>query len=393
MDRRTFFQLGAASAVTPALRLTGEMKNQVRITGLETDVLRFPPGKVYYDAIHEFGSEGGAVVLRLQTDAGVTGWALTSFGTVQGGPRVLEAILQNEVKAVLIGKDPSFPKRIRAELWKALEYSGVQGVAAFAIAAADIAIWDILGKAAQMPVYKMLGAYSSQVPVYSMCGWYYPDDQDLSQFKRSLSSAFEEGFNAVKIKVGRDSMEDDERRIKTALQLAGKRRVMVDANQKFNVNEAILRGKLYQQMGCFWFEEPIVPYDHAGYARIAENLEIQIAAGENEYTKYSFLDLISRHGIDVVQPDGRRAGGVSEWMEIGAIADSFGLPLASHGGGPTDLHMLLAMPNAIYMEMGSLKGNSSTVEKLDMRESAILAPEQPGIGSELRPDYIRKYKI
>ncbi len=394
MNRRTFFGLAGAAAVTPALAFANDIKKQIKITGLQTDVLRFPPGKIYYDAIHEFGAAGGAVVLRLQTDAGITGWASSSFGTMAGAPAVLERILQEEIKPVLVGQDPAFPKRLRSDMWAALEYSGVQGVAQFAMSAAEIAIWDILGKAAGMPVYKMLGAYAEKVPVYSMCGWYYPNDDDLSQFKAAVNAAFEEGFHGAKIKVARFSLDDDVKRIKTAMEIAGKdRRIMVDANQKFDVSEAVVRGKVYQDLGCYWLEEPIVPYDHAGYAQVAEQLEIRIACGENEYTKYAFADLISRHGVDVVQPDGRRAGGVSEWMEIGAIADAAKLPIASHGGGPPDLQMLLAMPNAIYMESGSFKGHSSTIETLRMVDSAVLAPEMPGMGTELRPDYIQKHKV
>jgi L-alanine-DL-glutamate epimerase-like enolase superfamily enzyme len=394
MNRRAFFGLAGAAAVTPALAFTSDMRKQIKITGLETDLLRFPPGKIYYDAIHEFGSAGGGVVLRLQTNAGITGWAVSSFGTMAGGPAVLQRILEQEVAPVLVGQDPAFPKRLRADLWKALEYSGVQGVTQFAIASAEVAIWDILGKAAGLPVYKMLGAYADRVPVYSMCGWYYPDDNDLSQYKAAVNAAFEEGFAGAKIKVGRSSLDDDVRRIKTAMDIAGKdRKIMVDANQKFDVSEAIIRGKVYQDLGCYWYEEPIVPYDHAGYAKVAEDLDIRIACGENEYTKYAIADLISRGGVDVVQPDGRRAGGVSEWMEIGAIADAAKLPLASHGGGPEDLQMLLAMPNAIYMESGSFKGHSSTIETLRMVDSAVLAPEGPGMGSELRPDYIQKHKV
>ncbi len=394
MNRRTFFSLAGAAAVTPALAFTTNMRKQIKITGLETDLLRFPPGKIYYDAIHEFGAAGGGIVLRLQTDAGITGWASSSFGTMAGGPAVLQRILEEEVKPVLVGQDPAFPKRLRSDMWAALEYSGVQGVTQFAIAAAEVAIWDILGKAAGMPVYKMLGAYSDKVPVYSMCGWYYPNDDDLSQFKAALNAAFEEGFHGAKIKVARYSLDDDVKRIKTAMEIAGKdRRIMVDANQKFDVSEAINRGKVYQELGCYWFEEPIVPYDHAGYAQVAQELDIRIACGENEYTKYAFADLIARHGVDVVQPDGRRAGGVSEWMEIGAIADAAKLPIASHGGGPPDLQMLLAMPNVIYMESGSFKGHSSTIETLRMVDSAVLAPETPGMASELRSDYIQKHKV
>ncbi len=394
MQRRSFLQFSAAATAVPAFAATDSLRKQIKITGLETDVLRMPPGRKYFDAIHEFGTEGGGVVVRIQTDAGITGWGYSSFGTIAGGPRALEAILQNEVKPVLLGKDPAFPKRIRTDLWKALEYAGVQGVTQFAIAAVDIAIWDIVGKAAGMPVYKMIGANADRMPVYNMCGWYYENDNDLSQFKRQLTDAFDEGFHAAKIKVGRAGLDDDIRRIEAAKQIAGKNRpIMVDANQKFNVNEAIRRGKVYEQMGCFWFEEPIVPHDHAGYAKVADALDIRVATGENEYTKFACLDLISRHGVDVIQPDNRRAGGLTEWMEIGAIADAYGLELASHGGGPTNLHMLLAMPNAIYMETGSLKGDGSSLEKLRMQDGAVLAPETPGMGSELRPDYIKKFKV
>jgi L-alanine-DL-glutamate epimerase-like enolase superfamily enzyme len=382
-----------ASASVPLSAAAG-LRGQLKISAIETDVLRFPPGRRYSDAIHDFGSEGGALVLRVRTDAGITGWAESHFGMIAGGPRVLESMLHNEVAPVLAGQDPSFPKQIRRDLWRALEYQGVQGLAQFAMAAVDIALWDILGKAAALPVYKMLGAFARRLPAYSMSGWYYERDDDLSQFKRALEAAFEEGFRAVKIKVGRGPLEDDVRRIQAARELAGNdRRVMVDANQVFNTNEAIRRGRVYQQMGCFWYEEPLPPHDKEGYAALARELDIRIATGENEYTKYAYVDLISRKAVDVVQPDNRRSGGVSEWMEIAAIADGFGLEVASHGGGPANLHMLLAMPNAIYMESGSLKGESSTLEPLRMIDGQVLAPETPGMGSELKPDYIRKYKV
>ncbi len=316
------------------------------------------------------------MALRLRTDAGITGFASVSFGMIAGGPRVVQTILEQEVKPVLLGMDPAFPRRIRAELWKALEYNGVGGVVQFAIAAADIAVWDILGKSAGMPVYKMLGAYRDRIPVYSMCGWYYDDDNDLARYKRSITQAMEQGYHAVKIKVGRGPIDEDVRRIKLAFDLVGKdRRVMVDANQVFNRNDALRRGRIYQEMGCFWYEEPLPPQEMEGYAELAHALDIRIATGENLATKYAFADLIARRGADVVQPDSRRAGGVTEWMEIAAIADGYGLELASHGGGNTNLNMLLAMPNAIYMESGG-------AHKLVNGE--MLAPEEPGMSSEPR---------
>ena len=386
MNRRQLLQTAAAlPAAGAGYAAAAVQQKQIRITGVETDVLKRPPGTPTYDAIHKLGVDSGSVVLRLRTDAGITGWASVSFGMIAGGPRVVETILQQEVKPVLAGQDPAFPRRIRAELWKALEYNGVGGVVQFAIAAVDIAVWDILGKNAGLPVYKMLGAYRDRMPVYSMCGWYYDNDGDLSHYKRSLSEAMEQGYRAVKIKVGRGDIDDDVRRIRLAFDTIGKgKRVMVDANQVFNRNEALRRGRIYQELGCFWYEEPLPPQEMEGYAELAHALDIRIATGENLATKYAFADLIERRGADVVQPDNRRAGGVTEWMEIAAVADAYGLELASHGGSATNLNMLLAMPNAIYMETGGAR---------KLVEGEMLAPEEPGMSSEVAEAEIRRFKV
>jgi L-alanine-DL-glutamate epimerase-like enolase superfamily enzyme len=390
--RRDFLLRSTAAAAATATAFTlppavAAMQKQLKITGIETDLLKTPPSKEpNYDAIHKLGVDTGSVVLRIQTDAGITGWASSTFGMIPGGPRVVQAILEHEVKPIITGMDPAYPKKIRAELWKALEYHGVTGIIHFALAATDIAIWDILGKAAGMPVYKMLGAYRDRMPIYSMCGWYYDNDKDLSKYKRQVETAFEQGYKAVKIKTGRYDIDDDIRRIKLAKDLAGKdRRVMLDANQVFNKNEALRRGRIYQDLGVFWYEEPLLPHEMDGYTLLAQELDVRIATGENLYTKHQFADLIQRKGADIVQPDNRRAGGVTEWMEIAAIADGFGLELASHGGGSANMNMLCAIPNAIYMETSGPQSK--------MVNGEVLAPEAPGMSSEVPRANIEKYKV
>jgi L-alanine-DL-glutamate epimerase-like enolase superfamily enzyme len=384
VNRRQLLQ-SAASLPVAGLAAAATQQKQIKITAIETDLLKRPPGTPTYDAIHKLGVDSGSVVLRLRTDAGITGWSSVSFGMIAGGPRVVQTILEHEVKPAILGQDPAFPRRIRAELWKALEYNGVGGVVQFAIAAIDIAVWDILGKSAGLPVYKMLGAFRDRMPVYSMCGWYYDNDADLSHYVRSIAEAMEQGYHAVKIKVGRGDIDDDMRRILAAFNSVGKgKRVMVDANQVFNRNEALRRGRIYQDMGCFWYEEPLPPQEMEGYAELAHALDMRIATGENLATKYAFADLIARRGADVVQPDSRRAGGVTEWMEIAAVADAYGLELASHGGSATNLNMLLAMPNAIYMESGGAR---------KLVDGEMLAPEESGMSSETPDAEIRRYKV
>lgn len=381
MNRRQWL----TSALGASAAWSADLQKQIRITGIETDLLKLPAKEPTYDAIHKLGVDSGLVVLRIKTDAGITGWASTNFGMIPGGPRVVQTILEHEVKPIIMGMDPAFPKKIRAELWRLLEYHGVGGVVHFALSATDIAIWDILGKAANQPVWRMLGAYRDRMPVYSMAGWYADNDSDYSIFKRSCVTAMEHGYKAVKIKVGRYDLDDDIKRIRLALDTVGKgKRVMVDANQVFNRNEALRRGRVYQDMGCFWYEEPLMPHDMDGYRELADKLDIRIATGENLYTKYQFADLINKRGADIVQPDNRRAGGVTEWMEIAAMADANGLELASHGGGSANMNMLVAMPNAIYMETGGPQ---------KMVDGEVLAPTAPGMSTEVSADTIRKYKI
>ncbi len=394
MRRRGFLACAAGLAAAPFPSEAAAARGDLRITAVETDLLRFPPGRPQYDAVHRFGDHRGGVVLRIRTNADITGWAYSSFGMVEGGPEVLQTILEKSIKPLLIGEDPAFPKRIRRKLWSILEYHGVQGIAHFGIGAVDMALWDILGKAAGLPVYKMLGAAHERMPVYSMCGWYYEDDQDLSIYRKAIEDRLEEGFRAIKVKTGRGSLEEDLARLRAARRVAGSDvRIMVDANQGLNRNQALRRGRAYQDEGCFWYEEPLPPHEKDGYAELADKLDIRIATGENEYTKYEFLDLLERGGADILQPDNRRAGGVTEWMEIAALADAFGVEVASHGGGPANLHMLLAMPNAIYMETGSLRGESQYIEALRMADSAVLAPESPGMGSDMRPDWIARHRV
>lgn len=223
--------------------------------------------------------------MKIHSDAGITGWRYSSFGMSRGGPKSVATIVNEELRPALLGQDPFFSKKVRADLWKATEYYGVRGVAQFAMAAVDIALWDTCGKALDVPVYRMLGAFHQAIPACAIVGWYYETEDE---YKRAIAAAVEEGFKAVKIKVGRGSLDDDVRRIELAKQLLGKDKpVMVDANQAFanNVPEALRRGRAYQQLGAFWYEEPLPPYEKEGYAKLATTLDLDIATGENLYIR------------------------------------------------------------------------------------------------------------
>lgn len=399
MGRREFLGKSAKVAVLPAA-VSGVVSapphhayasaTDIRIQSVETFVLRFETENPIRDAIHTFSDRGG-VVTRVHTDVGITGHSYTYFGTIAAGPSIVARIIQDELAPVIIGEDPFFAKRIRDNMWKATEYHGVTGVVQFGISAVDIAVWDIVGQVFGKPLYQVLGGFRDRVPAYAMVGWYY---EGVEEFKRRCSAAVEEGFRALKLKVGLGPLTEDIRRIKTVREAVGDDIVlMVDANQAFTVSTAIERGRAYQDLNVFWFEEPLPPHNHDGYEELADKLGIRIATGENEYTKYAFADLIRRGAVDVVQPDNRRSGGVTEWMEIAALADAFHVQVASHGGGPANLNMLAAMPNAIYLESGSLKGESMYKTKLKMVDGEVLVPDVPGLGTAIKDEFVEKHRV
>jgi L-alanine-DL-glutamate epimerase-like enolase superfamily enzyme len=292
---------------------------------------------------------------------------------VDKAPDVMALLVNGVLGPAIIGEDPFLIRGIRDKLWKLNDYHGTQGLALFGISGIDIALWDLMGRALEQPVWRLLGAQRSKVPAYSMSGWL---DQPVDVLKRTTEKAMAQGFCGVKMKVGAPTLEVDIQRIKAVQSITGdKGLVMVDANQVFSLNEALRRGRVYQEMGCYWFEEPLRADDTEGLALLAHDLTIPIASGENNYGKRQFRQLFERHAVDIVQPDLRRAGGVTECLEIGLMADAFNIPYASHGGG-IHLHVLAALPNTLFMESGLLPEGSS----IKLIDGCYPLPEEPGFG-------------
>lgn len=325
------------------------------------------------DALQTLDTSGQCKI-TVETDEGVHGVGSIYFGRVDKAPHTLAHFVNEVLGPEIIGEDPFVVRGIRERLWKLTDYHGTLGLALFGIAGIDIALWEIMGKALEVPVWRLLGGRGKAVPAYAMVGWL---NYSLDELKRICNQAMEQGFRGVKMKVGAPTLQEDVQRIEAVRAVVGdKGLIMVDANQVFSLNEAMRRGLVYQEMSCTWFEEPLRADDTDGLAQLALHLSIPIASGENNYGKRQFRELFERRAVDIVQPDLRRAGGVTECLEIGLMADAFNVPYASHGGG-VHLHVLAALPNALYMESGLLPPNSP----VKLVDGCYPLPEEPGFGS------------
>ncbi len=347
----------------------------MKITQIETTMTITPPReKPIRDALQTL-SGGGIVTVKVHTDNGIVGAGSAGFGRIQGAPKTLKVLIDEELAPIVIGRDPFDVRAIHEDMKRETEYHGFTGITMFGIAALDVALWDIVGQACGVPCYKLWGACRDRVPAYAMVAWL---NYTTDELKPICERALREGFRAVKMKVGCPTLEEDAQRIEAVRSVIGKdAKLMVDANQVFTVAEAIRRGKIYEELGCYWFEEPIPAHDYDGYAEIAANLTIPLATGENLYGKEEFKELLTRKGADLVQPDLRRAGGPTEIMAIANMAAAFGLPWASHGGGAVMLSLLCSTPNATWLETGFVSGGKPLLE-----DGCALAPQGAGFAWE-----------
>lgn len=316
----------------------------------------------------------GVTTVTIETDDGVTGVSSTYFGRVASSPDVLGTIVTDQLAPEIIGDDPTMIRAVRDKLRRLTDYQGTAGLSQFAISAIDVALWDLLGKSLDAPVWKLLGAQRTTIPTYAMVGWL---ELDTAGLETVSAKAMEQGFRGVKMKVGGGPLTEDVARIKAVRSVIGPDApLMVDANQAFGFAEALRRGRAYQDLGCSWFEEPLPAADTEDHIRLADKLDIPIATGENRYGQAQFRDLIAGGGVGVVQPDLRRAGGITDCYEIGLMAAGFGIPYASHGGG-AHIHVLAALPNTLYMESGLLPEHSDVA----LVDGCYPLPTGPGLSS------------
>ena len=348
----------------------------MQVTSMEINVQRRPPNpNPIRDALQSLPGSGSVQVV-LHTDTGVTGMGEVSFGRIPGAPDALAALIEHELKPLVIGTDPAFVRHIHQEMLRETEYHGSFGLAMFGIAAIDVALWDCLGRSLGVPCWQIWGAVRERIPAYAMVGWLNYTDEEV---QRICAQAVAQGFRAVKIKVGYPTLEEDIRRVQTVRAVVGDGiRLMVDANQSLTTAEAIRRGRAFQDLGIYWWEEPIPADDVDGYAVLAQALDIPVATGENLYTVHDFCGFLRREAVDIVQPDLRRSGGPTALLEIGHLAHAFRRPYASHGGDAVHLSVMACLPNAIYLETDLIRPGSP----LKLVDGCVEVPRGPGFSWE-----------
>ena len=398
------------------------------ISGLEVILIGKPPeltqgnpGEFVVTPLHTFadyatilgdhfvGLRGGpvyAVLVRLTTDNGLEG--IASAGVGNGAAAY---VLEHHLKPIVLGQNPFDVELLWEKMFRSTLNYGRKGLVLEAISAVDIALWDILGKATGQPVYNLLGGRTSErIPVYASRLYAF---KDLDCLAAQAEMFRKQGFKAMKHRFGygpRDGLEGMRRNLeltRTVRNAVGPDiEVMADAYMGWDVTYAIRMIRMLEDSGLNlkWVEEPVIPDDIDGYARIRREVRTPISGGEHEFTRYGYRELIRKEAVDILQPDVNRVGGITEARKIWAMAAAYDIPVIPHAGQMHNYHLVashLNSPMAEYFppasDGGALDDDTLFWELFIGEPRAengfIRLPDKPGLGLELNWPRIREWAI
>ncbi|MBR3228150.1 MAG: mandelate racemase/muconate lactonizing enzyme family protein [Erysipelotrichaceae bacterium] len=391
----------------------------MKITKVSAMVLRYQYDNAIADAQNYFSTRN-AVIVTVETDTGLKG---IGESACFGGPaETTKYIVENELGPIIIGDDPTNIERCWKKMFDRTRQHGRGGVIIAAMSGIDIALWDILGKHANLPVYKLLGGYSDKLTPYAS-GGFYSRGKGTKEIAAECEEYFKAGFRYAKIKVGRNpevfmsplpnmqadnecnySLEEDYERVKACIEVANRygAKLMVDANNTYNTYTAMKMGRAFQELGVFWLEEPLHLDNIEGSVELAKALDMPIAGYESEVGLFRFRDYIDRRAIDIVQPDTIWSGGITECRKIAAYAYANEMPCLPHVFSSavslaSNAHFLASISNQGILELDRnvypLR-DELLVEPIRVAEDGYIhVSDKPGLGIELNEETVRKYRV
>jgi len=361
----------------------------MKITHATTRILRTPADNPLVVGLPAPSDTREFVTLELGTDQGLVGIGVTFFGGA------LTAALRAAVDglaALCIGDDPTRVEAVAAKCRRAAGSSGPGGIFSLALAALDMACWDLKGKAVGQSVCALLGGLRERVPTYASGALMRPHPVDY--LAKAGPRLRDMGFRQMKMQCGSEpTVAASVERVRVMRESIGPDvDLMCDVNQLWSVNEAIEIGRRVEPYHLFWLEDPTAHDDFAGLARIADALTTPIAAGEYHYGIVPFRHMLEARSIDIVIIDLLRAGGITPWMKIAGMAEAFNLPVVSHLVPEIHVHLIAAIPNGLTVEY--MPWTLALFEETPALENGqLVVPKKPGLGLAFDKAGISRYQV
>jgi L-alanine-DL-glutamate epimerase-like enolase superfamily enzyme len=348
----------------------------MRIASLDTGLYRIELPVALSDSTHGTITHFELITVRLHDTDGAKGVGYTY--TVGSGGSAIHALIDQALRPVLIGAEADAIEALWQKMWWDLHFGGRGGSVSLAVSACDIALWDLKARRCNTPLWRLLGGFDPAVPCYAGG---IDLDFTLDALLRQTDDNLAKGFRAIKMKVGRARLSEDVERVRAMrTHLGPDFPLMVDANMRWTVDEAIRAARAFQDSNLVWLEEPTIPDDVAGHARIVRDGGLPIATGENLHTLHEFKQMIEAGGVTFPEPDVTNCGGVTVFMKVAHLAEAYNLPLTSHGVHDLTVHLLAAAPNRSYLEVHGFGLDRYIAEPLAIRDGKAIAPERAGHG-------------
>lgn len=345
-----------------------------RITRVEVLMVDLKPKVKRVDAIQSFVSQETPIV-RITDADGVTGTGYSyTIGT--GGHSVIELLKRTLVPAI-IGREAMEIERIWRDLLFLTHATTTGAITSIALAAIDTALWDLKARKLGQPLHILAGGAQDSIPLYTTeGGWLHLSTEALVE---DALRAKADGFGGCKLKVGRPLHEDIDR-ISAVREAVGPGfEIFTDANQRFNVDEAIRRARAYEKLDIGWFEEPLTAEDISGHSRLVASTSIPIAVGESLYSAMHFREYLERHACSIVQVDVGRIGGITPWLKVAHMAEAFNIAVCPHFLMELHVALCAAVPNARWVEYIP-QLDELTGDRMQIRDGRAIPSSKPGLG-------------
>jgi L-alanine-DL-glutamate epimerase-like enolase superfamily enzyme len=345
------------------------------ITRVEIKMIDLVPKIKRLDAIQSFVSQETPFVTVYDSDGGVgTGFTYT-IGT--GGPSIM-ALLEHTLAPALLGKDPERIEMIWRDLLSVTHATAVGAITSLALAAIDIALWDLRCKRQGLPLWKAAGGARDRIRLYTTeGGWMNFSSQELID---NAQEAQERGFAGSKIKIGSQYIAQDCARLSAVRSVVGDGyEIMTDGNQSFSLSEAVRCAKMLEELNIAWFEEPMPADDISAHISLAKSTSVPVAVGESMYSPSQFKDYLHFGAASIVQVDVARIGGITPWLKVAHLAETYNVTVCPHFLMEIHLPLVCAVPNASWLEYIP-QLDSVTGEQMRMEDGLALACNEPGLG-------------
>lgn len=367
----------------------------MKIRSVEAFAISIPLEAAVSDAVRRITHRDHFIV-RLRTEEGLEGWGFT-LGYDSSCAMV--SLVETIFRPLLEGASIFDSERLWSEMYRQSIQAGRRGAALRAISAIDIALWDLRGKAAGIPVMQLLGVHSARLRCYAT-GGYYREGQTTEELVREMEGYVEQGFTAVKMKVGRMEPREDAARLRAVRRALGDDvEILLDANGGWpDAPTAIAAMRRLEEYRPYWIEEPVRADNLTAMTRVAEALDVPVATGELESTRWAFAELLERRAADILQPDATVVGGVSEWLKVAHMAAGFDIPIAPHYNWDIHTQLLATIPNGLFIEYfvrgaGVKVFDDVLANPLHPDQGWIRPRTEPGFGLVFLEQKLRDYRI